>query len=422
MPNRSIPPLIAPTQNIPFPEHLEHYLLDKIPLVRLQSENYEVVKIELVFNAGRVHEQKRMVSKATNLLLKSGTASMTSAEINEKIDFYGASVGLPINFDYSSVVLYCMSQYVEELLPFVVDLIANPIFPESELTFYKEQHKSQLTVALDSVDTVAFRTITEEIFGSDHPYGYNSEIADYDALTREDLIEHHQRLYSATNCKVFVSGNLLQKDLGLLESELGRLPDGSQSVSRSIVSSSVEAKSIKIDLKEKVQVAIRIGRRLFNRQHEDFQKVYLFGVLLGGYFGSRLSMSIREEKGYTYGIHTTVDAMVHDGCFLISTEVAHEYADLTLQAIYAEIEDLRTNQVNDHELQQMKSYLQGQLMNSVDGVFRSSAVLRGLQESGVGKDYFISLQVELENLTSEDIQRTAERYFQKVDLFEVVVG
>ena len=77
--------------------------------------------------------------------------------------------------------------------------------------------------------------------------------------------------------------------------------------------------------------------------------------------------------------------MVHDGCFLISTEVAQEYAELTLKAIYEEIADLRENEVSNDELQQMKSYLQGYLMNSVDGVFRSSSVLRGLRESGVGQ-------------------------------------
>lgn len=422
MPNRSFPPAIAPLPTVPFPDHSEMKLGNSIPLIRLQSDNYEVVKIEIVFNTGRVHEHKRMVSKATNMLLKAGTKTMTSAEINEKIDFYGATVGLPINFDYGAVVLYCLSKYVKDLFPFVVDLIANPTFPEKELAFYKEQEKSKLTVALDNVDTVAFRSITEEIFGVNHPYGYNSEAADYDALTVDDIIEHHQRLYTTSNCSVFISGNLKEEDLGLLEKEILKLPKGDVIKANAIDATLLKPKALRIELKDKVQVAIRIGRRLFNRKHEDFQKVYLFGILLGGYFGSRLSTSIREEKGYTYGIHSTMDAMVHDGCFLISTEVAQEYAEPTLKAIYEEIADLREHEVLEDELQQMKSYLQGYLMNSVDGVFRSSSVLRGLRESGVGKEYFQSLQSALEALTSKDIKHVAQQYFQKDDLFEVVVG
>lgn len=422
MPNRSFPPIIAPIHTIPFPDHSEMKLGNSIPLIRLQSDNYEVVKIEIVFNTGRVYENKRMVSKATNMLLKAGTKTMSSAEINEKIDFYGATVGLPINFDYGAVVLYCMTQYVKDLLPFVIDLIVNPTFPEKELAFYKEQEKSKLTVALDNVDTVAFRSITEEIFGVNHPYGYNSETEDYDALTRADILDHHHRLYTSANCSVFLSGNIRDEDMNLLEKEIQKLPEGALAIANAIEAPILKPKSLRIELKDKVQVAIRIGRRLFNRRHEDYQKVYLFGVLLGGYFGSRLSTSIREEKGYTYGIHSTMDAMVHDGCFLISTEVAQEYADLTLAAIYEEIADLRDNEVLDDELQQMKSYLQGYMMNSVDGVFRSSSVLRGLRESGVGKDYFQSLQATLEVLTSKDIKRVAQQYFQKEDLFEVVVG
>jgi len=422
MPNRSFPPAIASLPTVPFPEHSEMTLGNIIPLIRLQSDNYEVVKIEIVFNTGRVYEQKRMVSKAANMLLKAGTKTMNSAEINEKIDFYGATIGLPINFDYGAVVLYCLSQYVNDLFPFVIDLITNSTFPEKELAFYKEQEKSKLAVALDNVDTVAFRAITEEIFGANHPYGYNSEAADYDALTVDDIIEHHRRLYTASNCSVFVSGNLKDEDLGLLEKEILKLPRGEEIKANTIDDTLPRPKTLRIKLKDKVQVAIRIGRRLFNRKHEDFQKVYLFGVLLGGYFGSRLSTSIREEKGYTYGIHSTMDAMVHDGCFLISTEVALEYAQLTLKAIYEEIADLREHEVPEEELLQMKSYLQGYLMNSVDGVFRSSTVVRGLRESGVGKEYFQSLQSALVALTTKDIKHVAQTYFQKEDLFEVVVG
>jgi len=298
MPNRSFPPPIAPIHNIPFPEHTELKLNNSIPLVRLQSGNFEVVKIEFVFNAGRVYEKQKMVSKATNLLLKSGTSAMNSSEINEKIDFYGATVGLPINFDFGAVVLYCMSKYVQDLLPFVVDLICDPTFPESELAFYKEQQKRKLAVALDNVDTLAFRTITEEIFGKTHPYGYNSQPEDYNALSRAALIEHHQRLYTASNCRVFISGNLMDGDLKLLEQEVSRLPEGARVSQNANFEHISKAKPLRIHLKNKVQVAIRIGRRMFNRLHPDFQKVYLFGVLLGGYFGSRLSMSIREDKGY----------------------------------------------------------------------------------------------------------------------------
>lgn len=422
MPNRSAAPPISKLPSVPFPDFKESTFGGKIPFIHLHSSNYEVAKVEFVFSAGRCHERGRMISRATHMMLKAGTATMSSAEINEKIDFYGASVGLKINFDTGTVGLYCLSKYVQELIPFVIDLITNPVFPEKELAFYAEQEKSKLQIALSKVDNLAFRHITEQIFGSNHPYGYNTVEEDIDKLTPTDLNEHHKRLYTASNCRIYICGNLSEEDLNVLSEQVKRLPTGEQPQMAFPVVEVSKSAPIHITMKDKVQVAIRIGRKTFNRQHKDFQSVYLFGVFLGGYFGSRLSMKIREEKGYTYGIHTTMDAMLHDGFFIISTEVAQEYAILTKEAIYAELADLRTNMVSIEELQQMKNYLQGYFLGSVDGVFRSSRVLKGLIESGVDQHYFERLQQELERLTAQDIYDIANQYFQEDDLYEIVVG
>lgn len=422
MPNRSVPPPIAKLSAVSFPEHSMSMLGGKIPMIRLQSSNYEVVKIEFIFSTGRIYERQRLASKATHLLLKAGTSTMTSSEINEKIDFYGATIGLPINFDTGGVVLYCMSKYVQVLVPFVIDLITDASFPERELSFFLEQQQGKLQIALNKADNVAFRKITEQIFGQDHPYGYNTTEEDLNQLTREVLKDQHRRLYNADNCRIYISGNLREEDLEILEKEIRRIPAGQKAKASAIELAPSEPSQLHIPLENKVQVAIRIGRRTFKRSHPDFQKVYLFGVLLGGYFGSRLSMNIREEKGYTYGIHTTMDAMLLEGFFLISTEVAQEYKALTLQAIYDEIADLRTNLVSDEELNQMKSYLQGYLLSSVDGVFKSGAVLKGLKESGVDERYFETLQQTLETYSAKDIKAIANRYFNQSDLYEVVVG
>jgi len=422
MPNRSVPPPITNLSRVPFPEYTESSFNSNIPFIHLYSENYEVVKIEFVFNSGRQHEYQRMISKATHMMLKSGTSKMTSAEINNKIDFYGASIGLRLNFDTGTVGLYCLSQYVKELVPFVLDIITDPIFPEKELSFYAEQEKSKLDLALSKVDNMAFRTITEQIFGANHPYGYNTVAEDIEKLNRDLLKEHHQRLYTAENCKIYICGNLKASDLKLIESEVKRIPHGTPVSKEMPKANGIDPGSISIPMNDKIQVAIRIGRRTFNRKHKDFIKVYLFGVFLGGYFGSRLSMKIREEKGYTYGIHTTMDAMLHDGFFIISTEVDKDYTDLTLEAIYEELEDLRSNEVSTAELQQMKNYLQGYFLGSVDGVFKSSRVLKGLQDTGVDKTYFQDLQETLERLSAQDIHEIANKYFRKEDLYEVVAG
>ncbi|MBT8219582.1 MAG: insulinase family protein [Bacteroidia bacterium] len=422
MPNRSAPPPIANVNRVPFPEHTEYFMVGKVPVVRLQSDSYSVVKIEIIFDAGRLYESKRSVGKATNLLLKSGTLSKTIKEINETIDYHGATISLPVNFDHSSIVLYCLSKYVSQLLPLVFEILTQPVFPQKEFEFFTEQQKSKLKVALQNVDNQAYRIITEQIFGKGHPYGYNSSLEDYDLMTRDDLIRHHRQLYHLDNCRVFISGNMSDSDFRSLEEMLGTIPSGKKPSLCPQHEPLAKPAKIKTPFDGKVQSAIKIGRKTFNRQHEHYQQLYILNTLLGGYFGSRLSMNIREKRGFTYGIHSSLDAMAHDGCLIISTEVANTYVEPTLKAIYEEIDDLKTKLVNDLELQQMRSYLMGYFLNSVDGVFRSSTVIRGLKENGVGKEFFNSIQDQLMSISAKDIRNMANQYLQKDDLWEVVVG
>jgi predicted Zn-dependent peptidase len=84
-----------------------------------------------------------------------------------------------------------------------------------------------------------------------------------------------------------------------------------------IVTPSVQFKR-DVKMPHSVQSSIRIGKRLFNKTHKDFQKMQVLNTLLGGYFGSRLMTNIREEKGFTYGIHSGLSSLIHDGYFIVS--------------------------------------------------------------------------------------------------------
>jgi len=93
--------------------------------------------------------------------------------------------------------------------------------------------------------------------------------------------------------------------------------------------------------------AVRIGRRLFNRAHPDFHGMYVLNTIFGGYFGSRLMENVREKKGYTYNIYSSMDTMMFDGYFYVGTEVSNNLTQKTVKEIYHEMEVLQNDLVAD---------------------------------------------------------------------------
>jgi zinc protease len=317
MPDRRNAPLINQIGQIDLPNP-EKYILDNgIPVYEVNKGTQEIIKIEVVFHAGRPYELKKLAARATASLIKEGSTNHSSADISETIDFYGGTLSTPYNLDTSNIVLYSLNMHFEKLIPLAAEVIKTPVFPQDELEAYIKKSKQSLQVELQKNDVIAYRKITEFLFGAEHPYGYNSFPETYDFLTRDDLINHHQKNFTKDNCSIFVSGKSSPEIINLLNQHLGKEMQQGKSVLNYFPKEVPTPAKVKIPHSDNVQTAIRIGRRLFNRKHEDYNGLYLVNTILGGYFGSRLMTNIREDKGYTYNIYSAIDTMHEDGCFYI---------------------------------------------------------------------------------------------------------
>jgi predicted Zn-dependent peptidase len=173
---------------------------------------------------------------------------------------------------------------------------------------------------------------------------------------------------------------------------------------------------------DSLQSAIRIGFRTFNRHHADYFDLSILNLVLGGYFGSRLMTNIREEKGYTYNIYSTLDAMQFDGCFYIGTEVGHEFLQDTLTQVYLEMDRLRDELVDEDELEMMRNYILGNYLTMIDGPFNVAELVRLIVTEDLP---FTELQTSVERtlaVTRNSIQETAKKYLLPEKMSEVIVG
>jgi zinc protease len=422
MSNRKIPPPVHEIRNLLLPHPQQLRLDNGIPVYVLDFPGQEILKIEIVYRVGRPQETKHIVSRATARLLREGTQRMNSAEIAEYLDFYGASLSVPVSLDTANFTLFSLKKYAAEVIPVFADVLLNPVFPEKELDTFRQTSIQELSVELEKVEVLAYRKITEFIFGAEHPYGYNSTVEDYNALTRNDLQEFYRRWYTPGNCMVFAAGRVDDAVMELLNRCFGQhqVREGARSDFRSDVTA---AKPLVVKMKHPgaLQSAVKIGRRLFNRLHPDYDGMFVLNTILGGYFGSRLMTNIREKRGYTYNIYSTADSMLYDGCFYIATEVNKNKTAATIKAIFAELKDLREKPVEDEELAMVRNYLLGMLLNGLDGPLNTSDVVRSIIIDNLPLESFDRLVHTIRTITPEQLRALAEKYLQPEDFWTVTV-
>lgn len=422
MPNRSEAPPIRDIKNLHLPPPRTVRLDNGLPVYVIDMGAQPVVKLEVVFFAGRPYEHKELAARATVGLLKEGVASADSAKIAEHFDFFGSSLSFPFDLDTSNIVLYSLGKHFEKVLPLFTELLTQPTFPEVELRRFIKRNRQRLQVDLQKNDVVAYRQITEDIFGSHHPYGYNSYLDTYDRLQRTDLIRHFERYYNSDNALIIISGRVEESMLETLNRHLGQaIPNGAPG--RPVLEGRGKPPGKRwIDHPDTVQTAVRIGRQLFNRRHPDYFGMYVLCTVLGGYFGSRLMENIREDKGYTYHIFSMIDTMIHDGFFYIGTEVGSEFVEDTRAQIYREMETLQEQLVDREELQMVRNYLLGNFLTMLDGPFNVADLIKELLTEALPLSFFEDWVQAVRSIPAETLRDLARRYFQAEDLWEVSVG
>lgn len=398
-------------------------LSNATPVYTINAGAEEVVMLELVFYAGNWYEDKNIVAATTNHLLKNGTKNKTAFEINEFFEFYGAFLSRSCFNETATITLHCLNKHLATLLPVVTELITDAIFPESELAIYKQNQKQRLSVNLKKCDFVANRLIDEYIYGFDHPYGKYTSANDFDQLQQKDLVDFYEQYYTKGKCLVFVAGKLPADLQAMLNLHLGQLPfnqDGK--IIKQIPQVRANQKKYRItnDI-DSVQAAIRIGRPFPNRHHPDFPKVQVLNNLFGGFFGSRLMSNIREDKGYTYGIHSFIQNHIHDTALLVSTEAGRDVAEATITEVYKEMALLREEIIDAEELDLVRNYMIGSLLGDLDGPFQIMARWKNYILNNLEADYFYNSLETVRSVTAEELQELAKKYLQPEDFYELLV-
>lgn len=420
--DRTIPPAFRTIQTVQFPSHQSVVLDNGQPLFVANLGEQPVVRIEVLFEAGTWHEDVDGASFFGVKMLTEGTQKRTSAQISGHFDQIGAFVDLSHTPDRANIMVYGLSKHLGAILEMVSELIHEATYPEKEFNDLRNISLQNLRINLEKNAYVATTTFKERLFGATHPYGKSQNEKSIKALSVADLQNFYTNRIKARPFRVFLSGQVGDAEVALVNQYLGQhlvVPSPEVNKSLEIVS---QTEPLWVDKADAVQSSVRVGRMLFKRQHPDFYRMIVANEILGGYFGSRLMRNIREEKGFTYGISSSIVPMRQAGYWAIGTDVKKEFAQATLDEIQKEIHRLQTELVPENELETVKNYLAGEFAGSLNTPFEIADRVRLMVLEGLDVEFYSNYIQRLRVVTAEDIQKIANQYWQWEDLQQVIVG
>lgn len=414
-------PAVNVVSEITFPKAKVAQLNNGVSVYGFNMGSQEVVQVDIVFDVARSKAANPLVAKSVNEFIGEATVNYAPGELNEIIDFYGGYLESSYSVDHSSVTLFSLNSKLKEVLPVFAEAVCASVFPEREFGIYLENARQRFLVQKEKIGFLVGRTYAAALYG-EHYYGKFTEETHFDSTSVTDLNDFYSNYYTANNCRILISGKYDDSLLEQLETLFGNMPSGKEG--KEALPVKIAQPQVIFTAKDKaIQSGLRIGRILpLEFGSKEYFEFKVLNTVLGGYFGSRLMSNIREDKGYTYGISSNITFMKNACVFGISTEVGAAVTDAAITEVYKEIERLKTQLIEEDELEMVKNYMRGMLLRSSDGVFSIAQQFKSVQFNGETLDFFQNFMKTIHSVQSEDLKRIANLYLNKSDLLEVVVG
>jgi predicted Zn-dependent peptidase len=384
-----------------------------------------LLKLDLILPAGIQYQKRPLLARLTNALLKEGSRGMTSAQIAERFDYYGAFILLGCGLENAYVNLYTPKKFFSFTLKLLNELLRYPSFPQKELDISLEKNLQRHLIELQKVQVLAGLEINKCLFGPEHPYAKQLQEEDFDSFDSSLLKEFHRNHYSAHKCIALLSGEVNEEDYKLVEQVLGTEPWGAAGCTptKEAPIRPLKPQKVLVEKAGSLQTALHFSIPLkIDKHHNDFKKLKFVNTLLGGYFGSRLMSSLREEKGYTYGISSNINVHRKSSHLDIRCQTDVKYAEAVAQGVYDEIKKLREQQVSGQEMNLVRNHLNGEFARLMDGPFSLSDLYMHTCSLGLDVSYYEEQMEIFQQIQAREVMELAQRYLVPDEFYEVWAG
>lgn len=377
----------------------------------LEDDTNPVLKIDLLFAAGKVNDEKPGQSLICAKVIVEGTKSYPGSELQELLDHYGAHLDVSVDYDYTTVSLLCLKEHINPLLPVLKSTITEPLFDAEDFEKIKLQQLQKLRVNNQKNALIATKNLRKKLLHGT-PYSSTLEEENLDDISKKD-IENYFNQYFISKPEIIVAGDFDEDIFNYFEEHFAMLDfKNLDNEYKSHLSPIIEDELISRE--GSVQASIRMGAISIPRTDPDYYDLSITNEIFGGYFGSRLMKNIREDKGYTYGIYSVLINYKHLDYHIIGADVKIDHIEDTVAEVYKEMEELKNNPVPEEEIETIKNYMLGKIASSLDTVFHQSENYKAkLAEGADYLDYFDAYVNSIRNIKSSRIMEISKKYFSE---------
>lgn len=354
-----------------------------------------------------------------------GTTSRTGDEIDEQLEGIGAYVETSIGTVSGTARAGGLSEYGEQVLKTMADVLRNPVFDEDKIVLAKTDQKTDISRRNDDPMQVCIREFKKLIYGADSPYARNAEYATIDAVTRDDMVAFHRKYVQPQNIQIAAWGDFNKADmLALIKKYFG---DWAKGTTETPDPPKVDyAYKTSINYAEKTDVTqsnILIGHIGGVMGDPDYPATIVMNSVLGGSFGSRLTDVVRTKLGLAYAAEGFFSFNYdYPGIFYA---FASTKSESTVQAIQAMIEQIKSMQIQPPSEEEMKKAKDGWLNSFVFNFDTKGEILSRMMSYdyyGLPEDYLQQLKTQVEKVTPEAVLEVAKRKLHPDALQMIVVG
>lgn len=420
------PPPPLPARPIQLPTATETVLANGLELVVVEDSRLPLVSYRLAFRKGDAHDPPDLPGLMDMLtgLLTEGTESRTSREIADEVARFGATLQAGANSDYTTVAASSLSNFSTEILELMADVSLRPIFPENEVELAKQNTKESLKQQRAQPSFLASEMVARVMFG-EHPYHVTSPTPEsVDAITRQQLIDFHRAVLLPNHAVLFVTGDVKQDVILRQVEELfgGWQPGNVAADTFPAPPQRTSRTAYIVDRPGSAQANIVIANAGITRTSPDYFPLLVMHTVLGANASSRLFMNLREDKGYTYGAYSSLDARRTAGTFRATAEVRTPVTGDSLKEFFYELDRIRSTPVSQKEIDDAKSYLTGVFpirLETQEGVIDQ---LVQIKMFGLPENYLETYRNNIQAVTIAQIQDVARKYVTPDSAAVVIVG
>ncbi len=398
----------------------------------VEKPGLPIVSVGLVMSGGTTTDptDKPGLTSLTAQLLSEGTATRTSQQIAEAFEFMGARLSTDTRRESAILSVETLTRHWAAALDLLADAVLNPTFPQDELDRVRREHITDIRRARDDAGFVADQVMPGLIFGRDSGYGHPSfgTEAAVAAFTRSDLVEHYHRIFSPSAGNLIVVGDVtLDEVMEQSGAAFGGWKSGATGQSPA-ADSPVEGRDgpttiYLVDKPGAAQSVIRAAQVTVPRQHPDYFNLLLLNHAFGGQFSARLNLNLRQDKGYSYGFHSSISWYRHLSLLGAGGSVQTAVTRESVVEVLQEFRDVHAARpVTDEELSAARD---GLLRGYPAGFERSGQVLGQLVQLVVHDlpdDYFRTVTGELSAVSLSGIHRAGQERINPDALAVLVVG